>query len=207
GQGLKIPENGPYWEYPNEWENFNRLSNSKAGFTDSLYSYLKGSSFYKISDINENDLVKLVTDKTQEMRVNGYNREFCSAFSGGYVLKIDDNDKIFPQCCSDLGCIDNWVNLAAKQKDTYYQGHLAPIISFEDGFIVFDLTRSSTDYENFVPTPIETVIKVDRKLLSNAVIEVQKELELFSIILNKINSNNNLNISNIEKLLIYGHYD
>ncbi|MGH1519862.1 hypothetical protein [Chryseobacterium sp. JK1] len=134
-------------------------------------------------------------------------REFCSAFSGGYVLRIDNEDKIFPQCCSDLGCIESWQDLVTDQVQNYYQGHPTPVVSLMDNFIIFDLTIKETDDEKFVPTPLQTIVKVNREELATAVEEVQKELQNFSVKLNKINTDNQLGIDHIEKLLIFGQYD
>ena len=206
-EDLNIPDNGPYWKYQDDWELYRQLSNKKAGFKEDLTPYLKGSPLYRMSDISHDDLLKLVLEQTQEMREHDNDRELCSAFSGGYILRIDNEDKIFPQCCSDLGSIESWHDLVTEQILTYYQGHPTPVVSFIDNFIIFDLTTKETDSEKFVPTPLQTIVKVNKEELAIAVEEVQKELQEFSIKLSKINTDNQLHIDNIEKLLIFGQYD
>ena len=87
-QNIAAPDKYPYWEYPELWNKFNSDSYKKAGFANELKPYLAGSSFYRLSEITDNNLTKLTIDHTQEMRDGKYGREQASAFFGGYVREF-----------------------------------------------------------------------------------------------------------------------
>jgi hypothetical protein len=82
-QNIAVPDKFPYWSYPEQWDNYHELSYLKAGFEDKLTPYLPGSSFYKLSDISERNLIKLVKDHTHDYRHGNYDRQQASAFFGG----------------------------------------------------------------------------------------------------------------------------
>ncbi|QQT54542.1 hypothetical protein I6I98_04605 [Sphingobacterium multivorum] len=67
-QGIPTPDKYPYWEYHILWDKYNAESHKKAGFKDDLNPYLAGSSFYRLSEITDSNLTKLVIDHTHEMR-------------------------------------------------------------------------------------------------------------------------------------------
>jgi hypothetical protein len=206
-QGVKAPDKYPYWDNSEIWDNYNDDCYSKAGFKDKLIPYLKGSSFYKLSDITDNNLTKLIIDHTQEMRDGKYERpkDTCT-FSGGYVLKIDGQDKYFPQCCGELSDINYW-NRISNGLTSYYEGHPTPQVKFEENKIILDFATDEFD-EPFQPTPNETILFIDTLELKGAIEIVLKELNTFEQRLNRINIDENLNIDNIGGLLIWdnGNY-
>lgn len=67
-QDIPTPDRSPYWKHPILWDQYNAESYKKAGFKDDLKPYLAGSSFYRLSEITDSNLTKLVIDHTQEMR-------------------------------------------------------------------------------------------------------------------------------------------
>jgi len=202
-QGVAAPEKYNYWENSDTWDEYHEECYKKAGFKDKLTPYLKGSSFCRLSDITNDNLIKLTIDHTQEMRDGKYEREQACAFFGGYVLKCDGQDKYFPQCCGELSDIGYWDRLS-KGQDSSYEGHPAPQIKFENSNIVLDFSVDKFD-EPFQPTPTETIISVDRLELKKAVDQVKVELQTFEQRLNKINEDEKLNIDNIGGLLIWGN--
>ena len=130
-QGVETPDHGPYWEYPNEWDNFNNESYKKAGFKDSLKPFDPGGSLYEIELISDDNLKKIVVDHTEELRKGEYDREQASPLFGGYVLEINGERLFYPQCCGDLGYIQFWRNIS-NGKESFYEGHPAPIVKFEN---------------------------------------------------------------------------
>ena len=88
-QDVPTPDKYPYWEYPELWDKYNSDSYKKAGFKDEFKPYLAGSSFYRLSDITDRNLSKLVIDHTQDLRNGKYEREQASAFFSGYVININ----------------------------------------------------------------------------------------------------------------------
>jgi hypothetical protein len=201
-QDIMTPDKSPYWEYPELWDKYNADNYKKAGFKDELKPYLAGSSFYRLSEITDNNLTKLVTDHTQEMREGTYEREQASAFFGGYVLRIDRQDKYFPQCCGDLADIRYWENLAKGKESGFYAGHPAPQVKIIDDTITFDFTVGEFD-EHFSPTPKENIVHFDIPSLREAIETVKNELETFELRLQKINRDKILDIDNIGELLIW----
>ncbi len=201
-QGVTAPEKQPYWDNSDIWDKYHEECYQKAGFKDKLTPYLKGSSFYKLDDITDNNLTKLTIDHTQEMRDGKYERpqDTCS-FWGGYVLQVNGQDKYFPQCCGELSDINYWENIS-NGKNSYHEEHPTPQLKFENSRIVFDFSTDEFD-EPFQPTPTEIILSIDRLQLKRAVEKAKTELQIFEQRLNKINENEKLNIDNIGGLLIW----
>ena len=201
-QDVPAPDKYPYWEYPKLWDKYNSDSYKKAGFKDELKPYLAGSSFYRLSEITDGNLAKLVIDHTQAMRDGKYGREQASAFFGGYVLRFDGQDKYFPQCCGDLTDINYWENLAQGKESGFYAGHPEPQVKIQGDKITFDFTVGEFD-EHFAPTPKDNLVNFDIPSLTKAIQTVKEELKIFEQRLEKINQDEKLNIDNIGELLIW----
>ncbi|MCA0363011.1 MAG: hypothetical protein LCH67_03150 [Bacteroidetes bacterium] len=200
-QDIPTPDKYPYWEFPELWDKYNSDSYKKAGFIDVFKPYLAGSSFYRPLEITDSNLTKLVIDHTQEMRDGKYEREQASSLFGGYVLRIDGQDKYFPQCCGDLSDIHYWENLA-NGKDGYYAGHPQPQVKIDANKIVLDFSVDEFD-EHFVPTPKDLYVSLDILSLKMAIVIAKQELQTFEIRLERINQDNKLNIDKICELLIW----
>jgi len=203
-QDVPIPDNYPYWEYPELWDQYNSDSYKKAGFKDGFKPYLPGSSFYRLSDISDNNLIKLVIDHTQELRDGKYEREQASVFFGGYVLRIDGQDKYFPQCCGDLADLIYWENIANGKEQGFYAGHPEPQVKIHGDKIIFDFSVGEFD-EHFAPTPNENIVQFDIPSLKKAIEIVKTELNTFEQRLERISKDEKLNINNISGLLIWGN--
>ena len=201
-QDVPTPDKYPYWNYPELWDKYNNESYKKAGFIDDLKPYLAGSSFYRLSEITDNNLKKLVTDHTQELRDGKYESEQASALFGGYVLRIDGQDKYFPQCCGDLADLQYWKNLASGKEKGFYAGHPEPEVKIQGDKITFDFIVGELD-EHFAPTPNENIVHFDIPSLRKAIEIVKTELDKFEHRLEKINQDEELNIDNIGGLLIW----
>jgi hypothetical protein len=204
---IVVPDKYPYWENPLIWDKYNELCYIKAGFKDNLKPYLQGSLFCKLSDITNNNLIKLIIDHTQGLRDGEYLREQASAFYGGYVLRVDEQDKYFPQCCGDLSDIIYW-DRVSKGQNSFCEGHPSPLVKFESNKIIFDFSVREYD-ECFQPPPKEILLTIDKYELAKAVETVKIELQTFEQRLNKINETEKLNIDNIGGLLIWdnANYD
>ncbi len=194
-QGVQAPDKYPYWENSEIWDDFHLECYKRAGFKDKLIPYLKGSSLYRLVDFSEDNLKKLIIDHTQDFK-----EESCSLF-GGYVLRIDNQDRLFPQCCGLLADINFWTKIANSQ-ESYYEGHPAPKISFNENSIIFDLTTNEFD-EIFQPPPPVLVFKVEKTQLRSAIEKTKEELITFAKRLKEINSKENLNITKIDDVLIW----
>ncbi|WP_435525879.1 hypothetical protein [Chryseobacterium indoltheticum] len=203
---IPLPSNGPYWEYSDDWENYRIQTNLEAGYSKDLRSYSKGSSLYQINDISDADLLKLIQKEidAQQSDDNLGIEDLVSPFYGGYILKIDGTNKYFPQCCSDLGDIEEWNDLLDEEENNFYMGHPSPRIKKDQNTITFDFLNSEIQ-ENYSPPILVDYLIVDKEKLATAIQEAKKELDIFAKKLIKINESENLNIPNIEKILVYGN--
>lgn len=200
-QGIPVPDQYPYWDFPELWDKYNFDSYKKAGFKDELKPYLAGSSFYILAEITDDNLTKLVIDHTQEMLDGKYQREQASPLFGGYVLRIDGEDIYFPQCCGDLSDIYYWENLA-NGENGFYAGHPQPQVKIEANTIMLDFSVEALD-EDFIPTPKDSMVSLDILALKKAIVQTKQELKTFELRLEKINRDNYLNIDEIGELLIW----
>jgi len=200
-QGINTPEHGPYWEYPNEWDDFNNESYRKAGFKDSFRAFEPGSSIYEIELISDDNLMKIVVDHTEELRKGVYGRDHASPLFGGYVLEINGEKLFYPQCCGDLSDIQFWKNISNGEV-SYYQGHPSPIIEFENSEIIFDLNIEEFD-EEFTPIPKKRNFRFHKQDLKRSIKEAELALEKFAIRIQEINQKEVLKLERIEDLLIW----
>lgn len=200
-QGIETPEQGPYWEYPNEWDDFNNKSYKKAGFKDLFKPFDPGASLYEIEVISDDNLKKIVVDHTEELRKGEYDRDQSSPLFGGYVLEINTERLFYPQCCGDLGDIQFWRNIS-NGKESFYEGHPAPLVKFEKNEIVFDLNVQEFD-EEFTPIPERRLFRFSKDELKRAIKEAELTLEKFADRIQAINQSENLNLERIEDLLVW----
>jgi hypothetical protein len=200
-QGIETPEKYPYWENQDVWYEYRNKSLNKAGFKDKFEPYFRGSQFYEPRKITDRNLEKIAADHTEELRKGEYEREQASCLFGGYVLKINGQDKCFPQCCGDLSDIIYWEKIS-KKKNSYCEGHPAPDYKFGFNKVTFDFSVAKYD-EHFEPTPPERILKIDLGELINAVENAKIELIKLSERIKKVNQKMNLGIDRIDDLLIW----
>ncbi|KQR93503.1 hypothetical protein ASG01_10030 [Chryseobacterium sp. Leaf180] len=202
---IPMPTEGPYWEFSDDWESYHIQTNLEAGFSKDLKPYSKGSSFYRISEISDLDLLQLIQktfifeNEDETLKKEDLN----SPFNGGYILKLDGNNTYFPQCCSDLGDIEEWNNLLVENEFSFYMGHPSPRVIKTENSLIFDFLNSEIQ-ENYAPPVFQHQIELDKIEFSHAVQNVKKELKTFSDRLVYLNQSEHLNIPNIENILIYG---
>ena len=154
---LNPPDKGPYWEFPKEWNEYTKLRLKKAGFNSTMNSYNPGSSFFEATKIPKDNLEKLISDWFKDY--NGKNIDEILPFYGGYVMKLNNDNIYFPQCCGDLGDIIYWEQLIKEKKNVNYNGHPSPIISFSNSEVKFEFNE---DEEEFCPpTPQEIIVEIN----------------------------------------------
>lgn len=194
-QEVKAPDEYPYWDFPGVWNRYRETRLIQEGFTTPMTPYLPGGPFYRLTAISDENLARLVIDHAGEMK-----EQSCSLF-GGYVLRVDEQDKLFPQCCGVLADIQFWENIS-NGKSSYYEGHPVPLVSFKGEYVLFDLSTNEF-YESFQPTPPTSLFQVHRHDLLKAVEKTVEELKFFAKRLDQINTTLGLNIRNIDKVLIW----
>jgi hypothetical protein len=198
---IPAPNVHPYWENADVWDTYHRNCLDKAGFKDRMKPCLPGSSFYELSTISESNLIKLVIDTSQGFRDKQYNKDETCSLSGGYVLIVNNQDKYFPQCCSELSDIIYWERLSLGQH-SYNEGHPTPTIEFNRNKVTLDFTVHEFD-EPFEPTPPAKFLELDRSDLNHAVSIAKQQLYRLQEQLEHINTSKELHIEDIGDLLIW----
>ncbi|MGM5629860.1 hypothetical protein O2K51_03075 [Apibacter raozihei] len=193
---IKSPEKGPYWLYPDEWERYSDQCLAEHGFSE-LTPYTKGCSFYEIAKINDAHLLLQIEYKTKN-----YSLDEIYPLDGGYILNVNGEDVLYPQCCGDLADIEGWIDLSNGNNHSFWQGHPCPAINITQDRIRFNLRSELPQGESFVPTPPKDEFEIDRLALKLAVNQVVKELHSFAEKLNYMNTNEQLGFENLSKLLI-----
>ncbi len=158
---IKSPSVSPYWEYPKQWQIYLDRCYLKAGFKDKFIPYTKGSGFYRPKNITDDNLIKVIEDHTVSLKDKEIAEDDLCALFGGYVLKIDNQNMLFPQCCSDLGDWLFWQDIVKNRKTKYYTGHSCPIIEFNFNNVIFNC---NDEYEKFIPATNKKIV-IDIKAL------------------------------------------
>lgn len=189
-QEIETPKcGGPYWQHPHEWEFYKIKCLQKAGFKDEFIPFEKASNFYRAIDISEDNLLKIVNDHLDTVENDNWDENDVIPLVGGYVLRINDENKLFPQCCSDLSIIENWESIIKKEeKGQFYIGHPTPKVEIKDNVINFICDLGD---ERFTP-PVDDIIRVN---FSDLTLAYKKALEELKILEEKL--------KNIENKLKY----
>lgn len=209
--GIDSPDNGPSWKYPKEWQLYDQECLKNAGFEVSgMKSYQEGLHLYTAASISMFNLTKLVVDEVKEAREDfddptQYNDEdYIAAFSGGYILTVDGQEKLYPQCCGDLRDIYSWENLLiASNGFDFWIGHPSPSIISTETSIIFDLKNSNVN-ESYVPALTDYYFGVDKSSLQQAINQAKEELNVLAEKIQEINIKEKLNVNEIGKLFIFG---
>lgn len=168
------PEHGPSWDHPQEWEQYARKRLKNAGFPDPFHPYKSGSSFYDPTLISPGNLRKLITDAFTIY--DGTNLDEILPFYGGYLLRVEGKDILYPQCCGDLGDIVYWEKLIFESKVCYLNGHPAPLVKFVDQVAIFTFDESD---ESFSPPTVRS-IELECYALKDAFQQAWDKLAVFA---------------------------
>jgi len=205
---IPMPPSGPYWEFADEWEDYRLSTNVQAGFSRDLKSYSKGSSFYRINEIPDSDLLKVVQKEIDRQKDDDHPEivELACPLTGGLILNIDDVDLYYPQCCGDLSAIRDWNNLLSDEYSYFYMGHPSPGIIKTEKTVIFDFLNSEIQ-ENYVPPVEKDHVELDKDALRTALEKTNQELKHFAERLVTITKAHKLNIPGIDRILVYGRND
>lgn len=202
-ENVSSPKNGPSWDYPNEWNEYNSTRFLLSGFKDLGASYLPGSVFYRPTNINDDNLIRIIQNHTEDLAPEEYELYGICALSGGYVLRVNGRDILFPQCCGDLENISYWEDMAFAGKKSYNIGHPQPACEIHDQEIILGFERPEND-ESFAPPPPVDRIVINKSALQNAIVKTKGELQQFGQRLIELNNTAGLNIPDIEDYLVWG---
>lgn len=187
---VKTP-NGSYLEFPKEWDNSHKENFLLASFNEEFKPYQSGMSFYKLNEIPNNNLIKIIADYFEEFEsVKLITDNDIQPLDGGFILMVDGKNKIFPQCCGNLGDIESWEGIIDPENDYFWNGHPTPIIKQKSDNIIFDLSELN-----------ESEISINREKLKIALIKTKEELRCFVDRINRLE--NDYGITKLGEKLVY----
>lgn len=199
-QELARPNEWPYWNYPSVWEDYNQRCQLKKGYVVPMVPYLPGSTFYELAFITKDNLTRYTREWSQKLLSGEYNYEDGLSFPGGYVLKHNNQNILFPQCCGELSCIAYWERISEGFETNYFEGHPAPSYYFIDSSVNMDFSLEMYD-DPFLPEPPVNKITFSLSELKVAVNNAKEELHRFETRLIEINEN--IGIRDIGRTLIW----
>jgi len=174
--------NGAYFEFPDEWDKAHKENFTLSGFTDEFKVCEPGMSLYRLNQISDNNLSKIIALYFEEFEEDEQiTDDDIQPLAGGYILKINNQNKIFPQCCGDLGDYESWEGITDPNNEYFWNGHPTPLIKQVNENIVFDLSEMNNQKENS--------LAINREDLKLALVQTKKELNDFIERINLLKSN------------------
>ena len=197
-QGIKPPDHHGWWNYPNEWDTYQTECLRRAGFEHRLTPYASGSPFYRPPDLGADDLLKIVANHLVGFRKGEWALDEIRPLFGGYVLRVDGHDELFPQCCGDLSDISFWTRVAQGEYAVGWEGHPCIEVRQRGGFI--DLICKDND-DPFTPDTKE-LVTIEAPSLALSVANARRELEQLEGRL--ATATTSLGLAEMAKRLIWG---
>jgi hypothetical protein len=173
--------------------------------TGRLSPYHPALPFYRLCDLSDDMLKAVVLEHTAALHAGEYERDDACPLFGGYVLRIDNEDKLFPQCCGDLSDIVYWRRLSDGQH-AICEGHPAPEVEFQGDMVRLDCAVWEHE-ESFVPRPPENIIIIKKTELQKAVQHVMPQLKMLGRRILTMEQEEALGIPDIDYLLNWNSLD
>jgi hypothetical protein len=190
----------PYWKYPAVWDKFHAAVYANAGFPDKMYPYAPGSALFRFRDISQANLTRLVKNYLERLLSFELSRGNFTPFFGGYILKVNNKNVLYPQCCGNLSDIHYWEVLLHKPEEASWEAHPVPVAKEDAGAVVL---RCSSKTEDFIP-PAPGMLRLDKAELRLAIDRARRQLHEFCGRLQEINVKERLHLSGIDRLLVWG---
>ena len=166
---------------------------------DSVTPFAPGMPFYRTSALDIPTLEILTKAHLQGYFDGEWQLEETCTFFGGYVLRIDGQNALFPQCCGELGDIIYWKHLACYGRAAYHNGHPRPNVVFTNREAIFDCRD---DFEEFRPATLAE-IRVNRTALVGAYEQAVQELAVLARHIELVQQTLQLPVESLSELLIY----
>ena len=102
---------------PLEWFKYWKKCLKDSGLENlNLINDTNGSCLINLNDIEDKDLETILIKNLEKVNLDKYEDEILP-FDGGLVIKDKTNKTIIqPQCCGDLGNINDWLDINNKVK-------------------------------------------------------------------------------------------
>ncbi|SIT24370.1 hypothetical protein SAMN05421788_106113 [Filimonas lacunae] len=193
---------GSLSEVPAKWELYNQQAAVLAGYTTPWVPYSEGHHLYRFSDFTDNNLVKFIQEHIGETLDDGGEWDDIRVFNGGFVLRVGNEDRLFPGCCSDLLNIHDWEDLENCQEGySFFNGHPEPYVSQNIESVTIDLSR--TDEKSSYHGTASPKIILNKVLLREAIVQAKKKLQAFAERLSNLEQAHQLGIPDIGRLLVW----
>ncbi|AZA82288.1 hypothetical protein C1637_09260 [Chryseobacterium lactis] len=183
-------------DHPDSEEWYNRWINAISTLDLDLNAIKAGECLVDMENIDGKNLQIIL-----EVNLKDSDKDSIRAFDGGIVLTIDDEIKIAPNCCSDIGNIAEWQRIFEKETTGWsdlWIGHPWIFYKKENGKIQFS-DYSDENLKDF--KDIKPVFEVDEDQLKTEFQKIKKHQTNFKNkileILKKMNFENAEKISEV----------
>ncbi|GAB2955774.1 hypothetical protein GCM10027048_22200 [Hymenobacter coalescens] len=118
-QELPAPALYPRKQHAAAWDEYAAPSPALTGFPEPLRPYAPGLHFYRAVDIGQGNLQKVLADHLAGCFSGEWLLAETPSLYGGYVLRLDGRNALFPQCCGELSDIIYWKRLTQAREALY----------------------------------------------------------------------------------------
>ncbi|MCX8524210.1 hypothetical protein OF897_09785 [Chryseobacterium formosus] len=190
----ELPESSDYPD-PDEW--FRKWEEVVSALNYDFSRISKDSNLVDIETIDDDNLQMILETDLQEIDLNKFEDE-VSIFDGGIVLTDKDKILIEPNCCGDIGNIDEWQRILDSTTSDWsdlWIGHPWIFYRKQNGKVQFS-DYSDVSLEEF--TDIKAIFEVEEFELKNELGKIRKHQIKFKNRITEILQK--LNIENAEKI-------
>jgi hypothetical protein len=178
-----------------EWDNYQEKEIRK-NYNNIGSPVSPGVYQYRLFDIDTEDLIKAIKLHISDLMID----DSCSLF-GGYLLTLNNDIVLYPQCCGLLEEINDWIKLLDYNFEPFYlmECHPSPRFSRIKNDVLIDC--SEDDNEPFSPRTQQKIF-LDYNTLKKSLERLINDLEIFSKELDKLSGL--FDSENISNILIWG---
>ncbi|MCB2378978.1 hypothetical protein LGH70_15360 [Hymenobacter sp. BT635] len=158
-----------------------------------------GLPFYRTTDLTPSAVLALTKAHLQSYFAGTSTLEEQLSLYGGYVLRIDGQNALFPQCCGQLADIIYWKHVAKCGTDAYYEGHPAPVATFTPDEVIL---HCHNEHEAFYPNTAPE-IRLNRQALAAAYDKAVQELGILAAPITQVGKELGLPVEDLAQMLIF----
>lgn len=170
---FELPEISDYPD-PEEW--YTKWEEVASRLNFNFKTIQKGSYLVDIEDIDDDNLELIVQARLKDIDFDDPEvLDHILALDGGIVLMMDDEIKIAPNCCSDIGNSDEWQRIFQKESSDWsdlWIGHPWIFYKKENGKIKFS-DYSDENLQDF--KDIKAIFEVDEYQLKTEFEKVMQQ--------------------------------
>ncbi|WP_447636008.1 hypothetical protein [Flavobacterium microcysteis] len=171
-------------DYADEWNAY-WLKSISDSHLHNLKSIKNGSFLVDVASIHETALEIILQQQLEDVEWDFF-EEQIGKLSGGIVVKENDNFRIEPMCCGDIGTTKDWEQIFETATDSWTQlwiGHPWVFYKRNNGIIEF------SDYTESTPEDlkdIKSLFSVSETDLKNQLSNIRKQQDEFELSIRKV---------------------